>query len=139
MSYTLTIVQKSAYIHAIVTGSNNLENVRHYLAEIGRECAARNCQRALIEERLEGPRLDTTSVFRAAADGSSAAHGQFRAIAYVDVYAEGDLMKFAETVALNRGLPVRVFATVPDAEKWLQDTIRGSAERDAAAQDKGRP
>jgi hypothetical protein len=28
-------------------------------------------------------------------------------------------MKFAETVAVNRGLPVKVFSTVSDAEKWL--------------------
>ncbi len=28
-------------------------------------------------------------------------------------------MKFAETVAVNRGLPVRLFSSVNDAEKWL--------------------
>ena len=44
-------------------------------------------------------------------------------MAYVDVNAEGDLMKVAETVASNRGLPMTVFATVPEAENWL--TSRG--------------
>jgi hypothetical protein len=28
-------------------------------------------------------------------------------------------MKFAETVAANRGIPVKVFSSVTDAEKWL--------------------
>jgi hypothetical protein len=31
----------------------------------------------------------------------------------------GDLMQFAETVAVNRGLPLRAFSTVAEAEKWL--------------------
>jgi hypothetical protein len=42
-----------------------------------------------------------------------------KAIAYVDVNAEGNLMRFAQTVAVNRGLPIAVFPTVADAEKWL--------------------
>jgi hypothetical protein len=42
------------------------------------------------------------------------------AIAYVDVNAEGDLMQFAETVAVNRALPARVFSTVVQGEEWLQ-------------------
>ena len=28
-------------------------------------------------------------------------------------------MKFAETVGVNRNLPVRVFPSVSDAERWL--------------------
>jgi hypothetical protein len=39
--------------------------------------------------------------------------------AHVDVYAEGELMKFAESVAVNRGVPVMVFASVGEAELWL--------------------
>jgi hypothetical protein len=53
--------------------------------------------------------------------------GCFEAIAYVDVNAEGDLMKFAETVAVNRSLPVRVFSTVGEAERWLLGGNRGRA------------
>jgi hypothetical protein len=42
------------------------------------------------------------------------------AIAYVDVNAQGSLMKFAEDVAVNRGVRVRVFGTVAEAERWLR-------------------
>jgi hypothetical protein len=42
------------------------------------------------------------------------------AIAYVDVNAQGPLMKFAEDVAVNRGVRVRVFGTVAEAERWLR-------------------
>jgi hypothetical protein len=119
MSYKLTITQKPTYLHAIVTGMNSKENVAGYLEDIQRECTVRNCFRVLIEEHLEGPRLSTMGVFQIASEGSSRVQRQFEAIAYVDVNADGDLMNFAETVALNRGLPVKVFSSVSEAEKWL--------------------
>lgn len=119
MSYKLTVIQKPTYLHAIVTGSNTRENVERYLEDIQRECTARGCSRLLIEERLEGPHLSTMSVFQIASEGSAKARGCFEAIAYVDVNAVGDMMKFAENVAVNRGLPVMVFSSVSDAEKWL--------------------
>lgn len=120
MSYTLTVTPKPAYLHFVVTGENSLENVTRYLADIQRECAARHCFRALIEERLVGPRLGVMDIFQIASDGSHRAQAPFKAIAYVDVNAEGDLMKFAETVAVNRALPVRVFPSVAEAEHWLR-------------------
>jgi hypothetical protein len=84
-----------------------------------RECMARRAYRVLIEERLEGPRLGTMDVYQIAAEGADRAKGLFEAIAYVDVNAQGGQMKFAETVAVNRGLPVTVFASVDDAREWL--------------------
>ena len=119
MSYRLTVDQKATYLHAVVTGQNSRANVTLYLEEVHAECVARSCFRVLIEERLEGPRLEAFDVFEIAADGSSGISGVFRAIAYVDVNASGEMMKFAETVAVNRGVPVRLFASVADAEKWL--------------------
>jgi hypothetical protein len=134
MIYELTIDQKPTYLHAIVTGHNSRENVARYLEEILRECIARKCFRVLIEERLEGPRLGTLDVFEIVSQGSNRALGILKAIAYVDVNAEGDLMQFAETVAVNRALPVTVFSTVADAERWLLDENRGGAEPHAAAE-----
>ncbi len=128
MSYEMTIAQKPGYLHAIVTGLNNTENVMRYLDEIFRECTNRGFFRVLIEERLEGSRFRTMDVFQIVSEGSSPAQGYFKAIAYVDVNAEGDLMRFAETVAVNRGLPVRVFSSVTEAEKWLRVEDPGSTE-----------
>lgn len=121
MSYALTISKKHNYLHAKVTGQNVEENVRQYLEEIVKKCKDSKCPLLLIEEHLEGSRLDTMSVFDIASKGGDSSHGLFSAIAYVDINAEGELMDFAETVAVNRGLPVRVFQTVIEAEKWLMD------------------
>ena len=132
MSYTLTITQKPAYLHVTVTGMNSKENVARYLEEIQRECVVRGCFRVLIEERLEGPRLGMMDVFQIVTEGIGRARGNVHAIAYVDVNAEGDLMKFAETVAVNRFLSVKVFSSVSDAEDWLLGKDRGGTKDTAA-------
>jgi hypothetical protein len=119
MSYQLEIVEKPSYLHAIVTGANTMDNVVAYLKELVRECEARQCFNVLIEEKLTGRRLETWDVYQVASDSSTLARGLFKSIAYVDVNSTGELMKFAETVANNRGVPMTLFATVGEAEAWL--------------------
>jgi hypothetical protein len=124
MSYTLTIHEKPTYLHAIVTGLNSRETVQRYLQELRTECKARGCFRLLLEEHLEGPRLGLMDVFTIASEGSTQVSGVFKAFAYVDANAQGDLMQFAETVAVNRRVPVAVFSNVQDAEQWLLNERR---------------
>lgn len=119
MTYKLIIDQKFSYWHAKVTGENTVENVKGYMEEIVNKCSDAKCPYLLIEEQLEGPRLNSFKVYEIASEGSAHAYGLFNAIAYVDVNAEGVLMQFAENVAANRDLPVKVFETVAEAEKWL--------------------
>jgi hypothetical protein len=124
MSYKLTITQKPTYLHIIVTGEFSEENVLRYFEEIHRECTTRNSFRVLIEENLDGPRLNVVRVLQLISDESSKSMGLFKAIVYVDVNAVGDSMKFIEDAAVNRSLPVKVFSTVVDAEKWLLNKAR---------------
>src|SRR5262245_57343256 len=125
MSYQLKIIEKPTYLHAVVTGVNSMENVLGYLKDLLRECESRQCFNVLIEENLTGRRLETWDVYQIASDSSAHARGVFHAIAYVDVNAGGELMKFAETVANNRGIPMSMFPTVAEAEQWLAGKPRG--------------
>lgn len=125
MSYQLTIVEKPTYLHAIVTGPNTMENVMGYLQELQAECQSRQIFNVLIEEKLTGRRLETWDVYQIAAQASTRSRGTFQSVAYVDVNSGGELMKFAETVANNRGLPMSVFASVAEAENWLAGKLRG--------------
>jgi hypothetical protein len=128
MTYKLTIEQKATYIHAVVTGENNRENIIRYLEELLGECAARGCTRVLVEKRLEGPRLAIAEIFEIISENSRRALGMLRAIAYVDVYTTEDMLKFAETVAVNRALPLKVFLTVAEAEAWLSSKDPGNPD-----------
>ena len=119
--YKLTIEQETGYLHAIVTGTNGEDTVRGYMAELIRECVSRNCLRVLIEERLDGPRLGTLPVLEMVSQESKHLRGKLRTIAFVDVHAPADnLMQFAADIAVNRGVPLAVFASVSEAKAWLR-------------------
>ncbi len=119
MTYKLMVSQKTTYLHIIATGELSVENVLRYFEEIHNECTARNCFRILIEENLHGPRLSVLKVLELISEESKKSFGLFKAIAYVDINAVNNSMNFIENAALNRGLPVKVFPSVVDAEKWL--------------------
>jgi len=116
------------YMHARVTGENSPENVRSYLSDLLAECQRLRCERVLIEESLDGDRLDTMDVFAIASEGSLQALGWFEAVAYVDPRM-GELGDFAETVAINRGMPVAFFDNVEEAAEWLRSQQTGSREK----------
>lgn len=127
MSYELKIEPKAGYLHFTVTGRNTRDNVMRYMQEVFEECATRRCFRMLIEERLEGPRLGTMDVYTMVSSGAKRYHGLLEAMAFVDVNADAGVMRFAEEVAVNRGIPVRVFRAVEGAAQWLQQHSQPAA------------
>jgi hypothetical protein len=127
MTYKLEINPRPTFLHFIVTGQNNRTNAKGYINDLLQECRVRGCFRVLIEERLEGPRLGFEDVFQIVSEASRKARGLLSMVAYVDVNAEGDLMKFAETIAVNRSVPMAIFSTVADAEEWLLHEDSGSS------------
>jgi hypothetical protein len=108
-----------------VTGENTPENVLGYLTAVRAACVQRGCPAVLIEENLKGPGLSITKIFDVISKASQGARPGVTIMAYVDVNSEHDRtrMKFAEDVAVNLGISVRVFDSLPDAEQWLRDTL----------------
>ena len=121
MDYALTIIEKPTYLHFIVTGKNSKKTILGYAEEIVRKCTARKKFRVLIEERLDGPRLPIIDVFELVLNVTGRHIGLFKVIAYVDVNAVDNSMKFAEDASVNRAFPLAVFSNVADAEKWLMN------------------
>ena len=126
MPYELTSSRKPGYLHVTVTGENTRENVMRYLLEVNELCVKANCPAVLIEENLRGPSLNVAEIFLVVAERSRDISPQIRQIAYVDVNPEHEKgrMLFAETVAVRRGVNVRVLSTIADAEKWLRDWLK---------------
>jgi len=118
VNYNVNFEKRSDYLHAIVTGENSLETVAQYFQDIRDECSRQDCFRVLIEERLEGPRLSAMDIFSIVSEGSMRALGEFEALAYVDEQM-GEMGAFAETIAINRGMPLAVFDSVAKAEEWI--------------------
>ena len=72
----------------------------------------------LLEMALTGPSLDTLSVFRVISERSPFGL-RFRRMAYVERSENLEKARFAETVAKNRGVNVRLFASLEEAAGWL--------------------
>jgi hypothetical protein len=121
MSYQLTVQEKSGYLHFQVTGENSPENVRRYLHDILLTCIDRKQTTVLIEENLKGPGLPLIDMFQIAEKGSAEAQKHIHKVAYVDTNLQHSYKdnSFAKTVASNRGLCVRLFPSVCEAETWL--------------------
>jgi hypothetical protein len=73
----------------------------------------------LLEMNLSGPSLDTMSIFRVVSQRAPTG-ATLAKIAYVDpATSDPAEARFAETVALNRGVNVRLFPDVASAAQWL--------------------
>ena len=120
MDYHLTITERGSYLHAAVSGPNTRENALRFLKEAYEACVARGKTSVLLEMALTGPSLDTSSIFAVIAERSGDG-AKLRRIAYVDLSEARDdgKARFAETVAVNRGVNVRFFRDVAEAQKWL--------------------
>jgi hypothetical protein len=125
MAYTLKIRNQGAYLHMIVEGDNTAEDTANYLAEGLKKCIELRCPNVLIEENLKGPNLSILAVYEIVTKICWQAASVVRHVAYVDINPESkkEVNQFAETTAVNRGVNVKLFETVGEAENWLQKTI----------------
>ena len=122
MSYALSVENKGTYLHIRVTGDNTPKNVANYLSEVRDKCAEHQCSNVLIEENLKGPSLGAGVIYNIVTEAGNQVWPVVRRIAYIDVNPAHNTrsMQFAETVAVNRGVNVRLFSSVVDAQKWLE-------------------
>lgn len=125
MSYVLKIIEEPGYLHFQISGDNSIASVRGYLGEIRAACMRHACEVILIEENLQGPGLGLVEIFEGISAESAATATTTQQIAYVDTNPEHSPsnMQFAETIAVARGVNVRMFSSVADARAWLQQTI----------------
>ena len=119
MSYQLTIEERPTYVYARADGDLTADHALRFLQDAYGACVRIGRSSLLLDMQLHGPNLNTTNVYevisRRAADGS-----KLRKIAYVPFRQDDRSMAdFAETVAVNRGVNVRLFESVAAAEGWL--------------------
>jgi len=118
VSYQLTIEERPTYVYARVDGDLNAANALRFLEEAYAACVRTGRSLLLLDMQLHGPDLNTTNVYEVisqrAADGT-----KLRKIAYVPF--QRSMAYFAETVAVNRGVNVRLFESVAAAEQWISE------------------
>ena len=119
--YRLVLAEHPGYLQATVTGTHNPENALRFLTESFAACIKTGHTSLLLEFNLAGRSLDSTSIFDVVSKRTGVA-AKLRRIAYYD-NSERDLdkIKFAETVARNRGVNVRLFQDLGAAKAWLSE------------------
>ncbi len=121
MAHSIFIQPKGAYLHVTVTGDNTPEDIGEYFKEVLEACQQNHCFNILIEEYMHGPTIGAFPTFEVITQNVSLLLPYEHHLAYVDTNIEhGEAnSQFGETVAVNRGLNVRVFSNAPEAEEWL--------------------
>jgi hypothetical protein len=96
----------------------NLEEVVAYGQAILEACVSSGCNRLLCDERGLEYRLGTADIYDHANMMAERAPALGRAAIVCDP-ACGEDAEFWETVAVNRGLMVRMFMDIDEARRWL--------------------
>jgi len=127
-AYEFIVEERPGYLYAIARGDRTEENTLRALIDVGEACRRLNRQDVLLEMALLGPSLDMTSILKVISE-RSAMGARLRKVAYFET-APGKPGRagFAETVAINRGVNVRLFTERDAAIRWLLESPRPEAE-----------
>lgn len=108
------------HLRAFVSGPrDSMEVSRGYWSRIAAECVRSGIFRVLVEEDFPNS-MSEVELYELVTQAEDTLR-QLR-IAFVDRRAEqSESNRFAETVARNRGLAVRVFEDLENATLWLRD------------------
>jgi hypothetical protein len=119
MEYELTIIERPGFVHARITGPHRADTAVAGLREAYAECVKRSCEQMLLEMATTGPSLGPSRIFGVLKDRLEDAL-KLRKIAYVDTQGRGG-RGFVENFARNRGVNIRAFDSIGDAEHWLAE------------------
>jgi hypothetical protein len=120
--YEFIVEERPGYLHVIAHGDRTAEITLRVLKDVGEACRRLNRGEVLLEMALSGPSLDMTSILKVITERSQAGT-RLRKIAYYERSPDKPgRAGFAETVAINRGVNVRLFNERDAAIRWLLET-----------------
>ena len=122
--YRLECTPGDGYLHFVVAGQPSKELMVKCVSDIRDACVEHGCYRVLLEGKFDSGSIHDLQMFQFIVERSPHALGFYQAFAYVDAALSQEAQLFAETAAVNRGIPVRVFAKAGDAVAWI-GTIEG--------------
>ena len=120
MEYQIGIEAHPTYLVVTAWGDHTIANASRFLREAHEACVAHGVDCVVLDFRLEGPSLGPAGIFAVTA-GQADAGKKLKRIAYVDATSREESRKrFAETVAFNRGVNVRLFGNLDEAKRWME-------------------
>lgn len=129
MNFDLEIVEKDGYVVAVLKGVRTPEALLAAAARTTAFCIERQIPRVLIDLKGMSGSLDTLETFDVAGHELPRQEAVRRVLRSVilDHPENVERLRFFETVAVNRGLNVRVLADEDQAIEWLLADTNGGA------------
>lgn len=117
--YTIRLENRGSYLYALVGGQSlTPEIAKMYWDEIAEKCAELSKSKLLVEkdfpEHVSAPEMLEMGVYL----GSILAG---KKIAFVDRYKNEDVNELGKVIARNKGVIMRIFENIEQAEKWLTE------------------
>jgi len=119
MSIQLQIEEMPDYLKAKFTGAGIPEEVWRQFEAIAEYCKRANKNKLLLDFTDARGDISLTDRYFAGVSAQVFAHYKVIKVAGVDRPEKLDPKMFGELVARNRGVNVRGFTNVEDAEQWL--------------------
>jgi hypothetical protein len=118
--YTIELEDRGGYLYALVGGGKlTPEIAKLYWDEIAEECFRLEKSKIMIEkdfrESVSAPEMLDMGVYL----GSILAN---KKIAFLDRYKNEDINELGKKIARNRGVLIKLFENVKEAEEWLKIT-----------------
>lgn len=133
MDYEFEMLEEDGYVVAALGGIRTPETLITVAARTTAFCNERQIKRVLIDIRRMSGGLDTLETYEVAGHEIPRQESVRRALraAILDRPENIERIRFFETVAVNRGLNVKVFADEDLAVEWLlTDAGNTAASRD---------
>jgi hypothetical protein len=116
----LVIVKRNGFLSFEYSGVFSVENAKECVNVIVQTCAAHGCQLALFDCRSMSGAMSIMNRFDVANHAHVLRDAGIRMAMIATPQQIGGAISFAETVARNRGVDIRVFTDVAPAMVWLE-------------------
>jgi hypothetical protein len=116
--YTLQFEVRDDYLYARLEGKDSFAASLEYWARISEEVRGRNLTKVLVHEHLEGE-ISEGEIFEVIMEVLPTSTG-IKVALFDEQHINSDINELGELVAQNRGVDVRVFQSLENAEDWLK-------------------
>ena len=121
MKNEIIITYEGDYVQAIANGDKDFDYSKKLWTQIAQTCRDNNCFKVFGIGNTTKP-LRTMEAYQNAELFRELGLTHEYRIAWVELNPDSyDSLYFAETVLVNRGMPVRLFIDESDAKKWLMN------------------
>ncbi len=121
MSYKMSIKKESDFLHINVTGVQSRETVTAIAWDVLEACEENEVSKVLVDVREMTGRLVGLDAYEVSAleFPKLQEKGILKRAAVIDLEENSENSRFFETVAVNRGINIRIFSSADEAVDWL--------------------